>query len=334
MRFIFISLFALFSFAPSAGATPEFCHSTYCDPNEGAWYPRTPPRAPYGNDVKLSARGEWIDRSGHRVWANEGTERSTVISMNNSDQHNGELAYQTAYDSYLFGKKNGLNKVQHVKNGGRWTLKITTGDGIEIYKDLAGNAAVQTPDGRWHMTDSHGEYASSGVDLDPGSPSKAMVADKDAKKPAVEGRQLASVKMPAAPAEKAAPSDSEGMAEKSEPEAAPMAAATPAAAPMAPAGDAMAPAAAPMAPAGDAMAPAAAPMAPAGESMAPAAPPMANTAPAAPEMAPAAAQVPVNPSPAAAMAAATSVAAAPAAMPAVTPPEAPVTAGAPKPAAK
>lgn len=152
---------------------------------------------PSGTDVKLSADGAWVDRSGRRVRAREDSKRSTVISMNNSDKRNGELAYQTAYDSYLNGKKKGLNQVQRVKNGGRWTRKITTGDGIVIFKDAAGNAAVQTPDGRWHVTDVHGEYASSSMELEREMPSSTMVAKQDVvpKKASEEGggRKPASV---------------------------------------------------------------------------------------------------------------------------------------------
>jgi hypothetical protein len=207
VRFYVLIIVAFLGTAPAAWAKPGYCHSTNCDPHQWVWYPHTPPGTTFGRDVRLSANGTWIDRDGNHVWANEGTQRSAVISMNNTDQHNGEIAYQTAYDSYRYGKSNGLNKVQHVKNGGRWTQKITTGDGIIIFKDQTGNVAVQTPDGRWHVTDARGEYASSGLDLERDLPSKTMVASKDAKKPAADGRKLASVSDKAetaeAPAEEA-----------------------------------------------------------------------------------------------------------------------------------
>ncbi|MGZ3655980.1 MAG: hypothetical protein ACXVB9_16675 [Bdellovibrionota bacterium] len=193
-RSIFIA--AAFLFAAGAQAQSDYCHSTYCDPNAWIWYPRTPPGQPYGRDVKLSPDGEWIDRGGHRVWANLGTRKATVISAANSDKRNGELAYQTAYGSYLFGKNNGLNQVERLPPGGRWVTKITTGDGIVLYKDAAQNVVVQTPEGKWHVTDRRGEYASTSYELNKVIPEKEMIAVVNkpvAKKP----KKLAKAKKPA-----------------------------------------------------------------------------------------------------------------------------------------
>jgi hypothetical protein len=132
-----------------------------------------------------------MDRDGRREWANRGTRRATVLSPLNSDERNGELSYQTAYDSFVYGRNNGLNRVEKVHLG-RWTRKITTGDGIVLYKDALGAVAVESPDGRWHVTDRTGRYAFSSPGLDTKPPERAvpktMVAHK---KPAKSGKSLA-----------------------------------------------------------------------------------------------------------------------------------------------
>ncbi|MFX5582984.1 hypothetical protein ABTE20_20475, partial [Acinetobacter baumannii] len=77
--------------------------------------------ADYGRDVHITESGNWAPRA-RRLWAKQ--ESDGVMSEANSDQRNGELAYQTAFDSFIAGKKSGRNKTQHVKNGGRWVRKI------------------------------------------------------------------------------------------------------------------------------------------------------------------------------------------------------------------
>ncbi|MGZ3027771.1 hypothetical protein, partial [Pseudomonas aeruginosa] len=73
------------------------------------------------------------------------------------------------------GKYNGGNKIETIHQG-RWTKKITTPDGIVLYKDAQNNVAVQSPDGAWHVTNPRGEYASSSRELETGSADRQMVA--------------------------------------------------------------------------------------------------------------------------------------------------------------
>lgn len=171
--------------------------------------------APYGNLVRLGADGQWVQRE-------QGLTRAAnphLLSVSNSDEHNGEIAYQTAYDSFMEGKRYGGNRVAHLP-GERWTIKITTADGIVLYKDADRNVAVQSPDGKWHVTNADGRYASSSPSLESGQAPRTMVAKADppkksalakakkgiakaklakAKPAGGGGRQPASVKAPAAP---------------------------------------------------------------------------------------------------------------------------------------
>jgi len=109
-----------------------------------------------------------------------------VLSAANSDERNGELSYQTAYDSFMEGKFNGGNRVEKVSNG-RWITKITTPDGIVLYKDAAQNVAIQSPDGKWHITDARGQYAATTRELETRDQAKEKLAK--AKTPAAGGKK-------------------------------------------------------------------------------------------------------------------------------------------------
>jgi len=130
-----------------------------CGSNAWLCSPQTPSGLPYGNNVKLSPRGEWVNGSGARVWSRQ-DENARVLSRKNSDRRNGELAYQTAFMSFQQGRRTRSNKVERLQSG-RWVKKITTPDGIELLVDAGKNVAVQGPDRKWHITNGNGEYASS-----------------------------------------------------------------------------------------------------------------------------------------------------------------------------
>jgi hypothetical protein len=159
-------LYSLLFLLPfTANAETQLCANAYCNPSNWAWYRPAPAGQPYGRNVRLSSEGTWMDRDGGRAWSNQLHGNEKVLSMDNSDERNGELAYQTAFDSFMEGKNTGGNVVEHVK-GSRWSTKITTPDGIVLYKDAAQNVAVQGPDGKWHVTNSRGIYASTSLELE------------------------------------------------------------------------------------------------------------------------------------------------------------------------
>ncbi len=98
-------------------------------------------------------------------WLRHGNESSGVISPENANRRNGQLAYRAAYSSFLEGRAAGKNKVNPLEHRGRWNKKIVTWHGITLYKDAGGNVALQTPDGKWHVTTPRGEYAFTGIEL-------------------------------------------------------------------------------------------------------------------------------------------------------------------------
>ena len=178
------------------------------DSNYWLWYPRTPPGQPYGNSVVMDSNGHWMSSNGQIRYSRYGTRNASLINPENTNRRNGELAYKAAYQSFVEGPQYGLkNKVEPLKNRGRWIKKITTYREIVLYKDAAGNVAVETPDGKWHVTNSRGDYAYTRIDLpmdlvaseQPRMVAKAEPAKKSAKKKG--GRSLASLEKPV-PSEK------------------------------------------------------------------------------------------------------------------------------------
>ena len=138
------------------------------------------------------------------------TRNAGILSPENANRRNGELAYRAAYHSFREGARSGGNKVEPLKDRGRWIKKITTMDEIIMYKDAGGNVALQTPDGKWHVTDARGDYAYTKIEL----PTETDEFSKDVMvaeaKPAKNkgGRSLASIgkPVPATEQKKAKPS--------------------------------------------------------------------------------------------------------------------------------
>jgi len=146
------------------------CFAQSCHSNYWLWYPRTPPGMPYGNRVKLSPRGTWIHQDGTRSWTREPRRNTRVLSADNPDDWNGEIAYRTAYESFQRGKESGRNKIESVYIGYRWKKRITTEDGIVLLKDDFNNVAIQSPEGKWHVVNGRGQYAATTPSLSsPGS---------------------------------------------------------------------------------------------------------------------------------------------------------------------
>lgn|GEM_PF-6297025 len=175
------------------------------DSNYWLWYPRTPPGAPYGNNVVIGSNGQWINSDGQARYARTGNRSAGIISPENSNRRNGELAYKAAYDSFREGAAQKGNKVEPLENRGRWIKKITTSNAIIMYKDAAGNVALQTPDGKWHVTDARGDYAYTKIELplerdEPGTKTMLAAAKPDKKKKG--GRSLASIGKPVPAIEK------------------------------------------------------------------------------------------------------------------------------------
>lgn len=195
MRTLFIAIILFTSVRAEAGA------------NYWLWYPRTPPGAPYGNHVVMGNNGQWINSDGEFRYARTGTRSAGIISPDNSNRRNGQLAYKAAYDSFREGAALKANKVERLANRGRWIKKITTANQIIMYKDAGGNVALQTPDGKWHITDARGDYAYTKIELPlelEQSAAKEMVAEakpenapKSVKKKK-GGRSLASISKPVA----------------------------------------------------------------------------------------------------------------------------------------